>query len=102
MSEVERRDMVSRDAFQRMIDEAAEKGGKAGALQAIDTFVVHDMNTKQGREDFKADLRWANDNRKRCEAVHSNALKVGLPGAAVIVLFAFWESIGNALRAVFK
>lgn len=96
----QRRDGVTRDVLQRLVDEAAGKaakeGGRMGALEVLNSLSVHDMMDKAGQEAFRADATWANRNRVRCEKVQDRAFWYGLGVVALIIGgagLANWEYI---------
>lgn len=101
----QRKDYVTREVLQRLVDEAAGKaakeGGRQGAIEVLNAVTIHDMNSKEGQEAFRADGTWAHSNRIRCDRVQEKAVSIATTGALIAgggVLWASWDKI----RALFQ
>lgn len=101
----QRRDNVTRDVLQRLVDEAAAKaakeGGRMGALEVLNEVSPHDMMGKPGREEFRADGTWANKTRLRCDAIRDKAWSYGVPGSVIVAIGVLWAT-SDKIAAVFR
>lgn len=109
MADDQRCDHVTREILQRLVDEAATKaaresgreGGRQGAIEVLNAVSTHDMATKEGQEEFRADVTWANKNRVRCERVGEKAWYVGGGVVGLGILGASWDHIMALANKVF-
>lgn len=104
-----RRDNVTRKTFERLMEQTAErtaervvaKVGRELVLNVLNEIAPQDMTDKIGREQFRKVLSWAEETKRRCDAIRDKAWSYGLPGSVVVLLGVVWAS-SDKIAAVFK
>jgi hypothetical protein len=95
-----RADPDQREWLERLLTQAAEKGGEKGAMTALNTIFPHDMNTKSGLVSAQDDLRFGHQTRVRCERFRDKAWLYGGFGFLGVVVVAFFDRIAGVIKGV--
>lgn len=97
MFEERRSDPEQREWIERLLNAAGERGGEVGARKVLSEYAPHDLDTFEGKEAFKADLRHMHRQRSGCEKMKSAAgptvIKTALGAATLGILYAGWDYI---------
>lgn len=90
-----RKDMVSRDMFDRMCERIAESQTKAAAqgaeiaLQRFSDMSPWDLSTREGRDSMRETLEHADTSKRICTAIKKDGTKMAIRG--------FWGFVGVSL-----